>query len=209
MEKQIEEKNTEMGNVITRSEEFIQKNQKTLIIVGIAIVVLAVAIFAYFKWYKAPREVRAANEMFAAEQWFAQDSLQIAMKGNAMHMGFEAIADEYGSTKAGNRAKYCAGIICLRQGEYQKAIDYLDQRLVKPIIEAINAMQENVCVAVLPDHPTPVELRIHVNEPVPFIIWHKGIQPDDVELYDEESCVSGSYGLLRLQEFMNAFMAVE
>ena len=90
-----------------------------------------------------------------------------------------------------------------------KAIDYLDQRLVKPIIEAINAMQENVCVAVLPDHPTPVELRIHVNEPVPFIIWHKGIQPDNVELYDEESCVSGSYGLLRLQEFMNAFMAVE
>ncbi|MBQ6683166.1 MAG: phosphoglycerate mutase, partial [Bacteroidales bacterium] len=70
-------------------------------------------------------------------------------------------------------------------------------------------MQEDVCVAVLPDHPTPVELRIHVNEPVPFIIWHKGIQPDDVELYDEESCVSGSYGLLRLQEFMNAFMAVE
>ena len=90
-----------------------------------------------------------------------------------------------------------------------KAIDYLDQRLVKPIIEAINAMQEDVCVAVLPDHPTPVELRIHVNEPVPFIIWHKGIQPDNVELYDEESCVSGSYGLLRLQEFMNAFMAVE
>ena len=87
-----------------------------------------------------------------------------------------------------------------------KAIDYLDQRLIKPIIEAIEAMDEPVCVAVLPDHPTPVELRIHVSEPVPFIIWYRGIEPDSVQQYDEESCVSGSYGLLRLQEFMHAFV---
>ena len=87
-----------------------------------------------------------------------------------------------------------------------KAIDYLDQRLIKPILEAIEAMGEPVCMAILPDHPTPVELRIHVSEPVPFIIWHRGIEPDDVQQYDEESCVSGSYGLLRLQEFMHAFI---
>ena len=87
-----------------------------------------------------------------------------------------------------------------------RAIDYLDQRLIKPILEAIEQMNEPVCVAVLPDHPTPVELRIHVNEPVPFIIWHRDIKPDDVENYDEESCVNGSYGLLRLQEFMQAFV---
>lgn len=89
-----------------------------------------------------------------------------------------------------------------------KAIDYLDKRLIKPILEAIQEMQDDVCVAVLPDHPTPVELRIHVNEPVPFIIWHKGITPDDVQHYDEESCVSGSYGLLQLNEFMNELMKI-
>jgi 2,3-bisphosphoglycerate-independent phosphoglycerate mutase len=87
-----------------------------------------------------------------------------------------------------------------------KAIDYLDKRLIKPVLESIQQMDEPVCVAVLPDHPTPVELRIHVNEPVPFIIWHQGITPDDVQYYDEESCVSGSYGLLRLQEFMQTFI---
>ena len=87
-----------------------------------------------------------------------------------------------------------------------RAIDYLDKRLIKPVLEAIQQMDEPVCVAVLPDHPTPVELRIHVNEPVPFIIWHQGITPDDVQYYDEESCVSGSYGLLRLQEFMQTFI---
>ena len=87
-----------------------------------------------------------------------------------------------------------------------KAIDYLDQRLIKPIFEATEQMPEPVCIAILPDHPTPVEQRIHVNEPVPFLIYYKGIEPDEVEYYDEESCVSGGYGLLRLQEFMQAFM---
>ena len=85
-----------------------------------------------------------------------------------------------------------------------RAINYLDQRLIKPIVEAAPA-----CIAILPDHPTPVELRIHVNEPVPFIIWHPGIEPDDVQQYDEVSCVSGGYGLLKLQEFMQEFMAIE
>ena len=89
-----------------------------------------------------------------------------------------------------------------------KAIDYLDRRLIKPIYEAVCQMDEPVCMAILPDHPTPVELRIHVNEPVPFIIWHRGIAPDEVQHYDEASCVSGAYGLLRLQEFMQAFMGI-
>ena len=90
-----------------------------------------------------------------------------------------------------------------------KAIDYLDKRLIKPILDAIVQMDEPVCIAILPDHPTPVEMRIHVNEPVPFIIWHKGIEADEVQQYDEESCVSGSYGLLRLNEFMNELMKID
>ena len=89
-----------------------------------------------------------------------------------------------------------------------KAIDYLDQRLIKPIVEATEMMSEPVCIAILPDHPTPVEQRIHVNEPVPFLIYYKGIEPDSVEHYDEESCVTGGYGLLRLQQFMQTFMSI-
>ena len=90
-----------------------------------------------------------------------------------------------------------------------KAIDYLDKRLIKPALDAIGQMDEPVCVAVLPDHPTPVELRIHVSEPVPFIIYYKGIEPDEVQYYDEVSCVNGSYGLLRLDGFMNEFMKIQ
>ena len=90
-----------------------------------------------------------------------------------------------------------------------KAIDYLDQRLIKPIFEATEQMNEPVCIAILPDHPTPVEQRIHVNEPVPFLIYYKGIEPDEVQFYDEESCVCGGYGLLRLNEFMQQFMSIQ
>lgn len=88
-----------------------------------------------------------------------------------------------------------------------KTIENLDRRIVKPVYEEVSTWTDTpVCIAILPDHPTPVELRIHVAEPVPFIIWHPGITPDGVETYNEVSCVSGSYGLLRLEEFMNKFM---
>jgi 2,3-bisphosphoglycerate-independent phosphoglycerate mutase len=88
-----------------------------------------------------------------------------------------------------------------------KTIEYLDQRLIAPIYHEVSQWEEPVCIAVLPDHLTPVEMRIHVGQPVPFLIWHRGIQPDEVQQYDEVSCVSGSYGLLKLQEFMQTLMS--
>ncbi len=87
-----------------------------------------------------------------------------------------------------------------------KSIEYLDKRIIKPIYEEVSRWDEPVCIAILPDHPTPVEIRTHVSEPVPFLIWHRGITPDDVQVYDEISCISGSYGLLRLNQFMGEFM---
>lgn len=88
-----------------------------------------------------------------------------------------------------------------------KTIENLDSRIIKPVYEEIKTWKDDpVCMAILPDHPTPVEVRTHVKEPVPFIIWYDGITPDDVKTYDEVSCVSGSYGMLCLNEFMETFM---
>ena len=87
-----------------------------------------------------------------------------------------------------------------------KTIEYLDQRLIAPIYNKVVNWDEPVCIAVLPDHLTPVEQRIHVGQPVPFLIWHRDIKADSVQQYDEVACVDGSYGLLRLNEFMQAFM---
>ena len=90
-----------------------------------------------------------------------------------------------------------------------RTIEYLDQRLIAPIYNEIRTWKEPVCMAVLPDHLTPVEMRIHVGEPVPFLIWHPNIEPDEVQKYDEMSCSRGAYGLLRLNEFMQTFMSID
>ena len=89
-----------------------------------------------------------------------------------------------------------------------KTIEYLDQRLIAPIYNKVKTWEEPVCMAVLPDHLTPVEQRIHVGQPVPFLFWYRGIKSDEVQQYDEVSCVSGAYGLLKLNEFMQAFMSI-
>ena len=90
-----------------------------------------------------------------------------------------------------------------------QTIRYLDARIVKPVYEAVSEWEEPVCIALLPDHPTPVEIRTHVKEPVPFAIWHRGIQPDKVTTYDEKSCTRGEYRLLSLQQFMETFMKIK
>ncbi|MBM6993460.1 MAG: cofactor-independent phosphoglycerate mutase [Prevotella sp.] len=90
-----------------------------------------------------------------------------------------------------------------------RTIEYLDHRIVEPIYNEVKQWDEPVCIAILPDHPTPVEIRTHVSEPVPFIFWYKGIEPDEVQQYDEISCVTGEYGLLHLNEFMESFMKID
>jgi len=90
-----------------------------------------------------------------------------------------------------------------------KTIEYLDQRLIAYIYNKVSTWNEPVCIAVLPDHLTPVEQRIHVGQPVPFLIWYRGMDADKVQQYDEISCVSGSYGLLKLNEFMQTLMSIQ
>lgn len=85
-------------------------------------------------------------------------------------------------------------------------IENLDRRVVGPIYEAVKDWDEPVAIAVLPDHPTPCELRTHTAEPVPFLIWYPGIEPDSVQTYDEVAAVEGAYGLMREDEFINEFM---
>lgn len=87
-----------------------------------------------------------------------------------------------------------------------RTIENLDSRVVGPIFEEVSKWDEPVAIAVMPDHPTPVEIRTHVKEPVPFAVWYPGISPDSVQTYNEVSCVSGSYGMLYLTEFMDRFM---
>ena len=90
-----------------------------------------------------------------------------------------------------------------------RTIENLDRRALGPIYEAVKDWDEPVAIAVLPDHPTPCQLRTHTAEPVPFLIWHRAIVPDKVQTFDEVAARDGVYGLMKEDEFMNEFMNIE
>ena len=78
-----------------------------------------------------------------------------------------------------------------------KTIEYLDYRVVQPILEEVASWDEPVTIAILPDHPTPCAIKTHTNKPVPFVIYRTNEAGDAVQQYDEFACEKGSYGLLR------------
>lgn len=95
------------------------------------------------------------------------------------------------------------------EGDYKlkiRTIEYLDNRVLKPLLKAIADIKEEVAIAVLPDHPTPCRLRTHTAKPVPFIIYKPGIIPDDVCIYDEKSAELGGYGMLSKDEFIKELL---
>lgn len=87
-----------------------------------------------------------------------------------------------------------------------RTITYLDQRIVKYLVEETAKMEEPVTIAVLPDHPTPCATKIHTRDAVPFLIYRPGETPDAAQFYDEFEVAKGAYGLLEGREFMDALV---
>lgn len=87
-----------------------------------------------------------------------------------------------------------------------RTIEYLDSRVVGPIVEEVSRWDEPVAIAILPDHPTPCEHRTHTADPVPFLIYYPGIEADSVQTFDEVACKQGACGVMESGEFMKEFM---
>ena len=87
-----------------------------------------------------------------------------------------------------------------------RTIEDIDKKVVGPILDALAKFDEPVAVALLPDHPTPCAYRTHTADPVPFVIYKPGVEPDAVEVFDEESCLNGSYGLVDGINFLPEFL---
>ena len=95
------------------------------------------------------------------------------------------------------------------EGDYElkkRTIEYLDDRVIRPIFEEVSKWDEPVAIALLPDHPTPCELKTHTSDPVPFVIYKPGVEPDTVNKYDEESAKEGAYGLLKGRGFITELL---
>ena len=116
-----------MANVeeaLTASERFIEKNQKAIIYTVTAIVLVVLAVLAFRTFYIEPQNEAANNEIYTAQAYFQVDSFRVALEGdNNVCIGFEAVADQYGITKAGKLANYYAGICHYKLGNKAEAYD--------------------------------------------------------------------------------------
>jgi len=110
---------------LSKTERFFEKNQKIILIVVSSIVIVVLAYFGYKKLYIEPKEKEAQEQIWYAQRYFEQDSLDKAINGDKNNPGFISIVDDYGMTKSGNLAKYYLGMCYLKKGNFQDAIDQL------------------------------------------------------------------------------------
>jgi tetratricopeptide (TPR) repeat protein len=125
MAEKKEETLVDVVEAYSKTEKYIDENQKSLTVIIGAIVLIVGGFFAYKKMYVEPLEIEAQSQMFMAEKYFAADSVRLAINGDGNYLGFLDIIDEYSITPSGNLALYYAGICYYKQGQYQEAIEML------------------------------------------------------------------------------------
>ncbi len=121
----VEEPIEGVENLLSKTERYIEENQKSLTIIVAAIVIVVLGYLGYVNLYVAPLEEEARSQIYMAERYFERDSFHLALYGDGNYLGFVDIIDEYSVTNTANLAHYYAGISYLRIGEFQNAIDHL------------------------------------------------------------------------------------
>jgi len=112
-------------NGLGKTGNFVQENQKSLLFIVAAVVLLIAGYLIYLKLYLGPREIEAANKMHTAQDYWEKKEWDKAINGDGANAGFVKIANDYSSTKSANLAYFYLGIAYLNKGEYSKAIDNL------------------------------------------------------------------------------------
>lgn len=125
-------------NALSKTERYIEENQKSLTIIVVAIIIIVGGYLGYKRFVETPMENESKSQMWMAEQYFAKDSFNLALNGDGNYLGFLDIIEEYSITKSANLANYYSGISYLRLGQFENAIEYLkqfesDDKMVAPI----------------------------------------------------------------------------
>jgi tetratricopeptide (TPR) repeat protein len=115
----------EVNETYERARGFWEKFQRPIIAAGIAIILIAGGYLAYKKFFKEPAEEKAADAIFKAEEYFRNDSLNLALNGDGQNKGFLSIIKNNGGTKAANLAHFYAGVCYLKLNDFNNAVKYL------------------------------------------------------------------------------------
>ena len=119
--------NLEITESINKAEGYVTENKKSISIIGGAILVVILGYFGYTNLIVKPQEENAQKEMFMAERYFQQDSVDLAINGDGQFPGFIEIIDNYGSSNSANLAHYYLGMCYMKKGQWDDAIEYLSK----------------------------------------------------------------------------------
>lgn len=119
--------NEKLQELVSDAEYFFERYRNVIFGTLVGLIVVVGGYVGYKNFIKGPKEQKAKDAIYVAQELFAVDSFRMALKGNGAKLGFEAIATTYSGTGAGNTANFYAGVCHLKLGNYQEAINYFDK----------------------------------------------------------------------------------
>jgi tetratricopeptide (TPR) repeat protein len=111
--------------IVAKAKDFWARNGKLLTIASLVVIAVAGGWYAYQNFFQKPKEVKAAEVIFKAEEYYRMDSINLALNGDGQNLGFLKVIDKYGGTDAGNLAHFYAGGCYIKLNENEKALTHL------------------------------------------------------------------------------------
>ena len=88
-----------------------------------------------------------------------------------------------------------------------RSIELIDEKIVGPLLAGLEAAGEDYTILVMPDHPTPIAVKTHVSDPVPFLLYRSTEpQASGISVYTEETAKSTGVFLEHGYELMNMLL---
>lgn len=188
-------------NALSRTEKYIEENQKSLSIIVLAIIVVVGGYLGYRKFYLEPANKEASAAMYVAQQYFEADSFSTALNGDGGNYGMLDIIDEYGVTASANLAHYYAGICYMRMGQFENAIDHLEDFESDDILVGSIALGSiGDCYSELGDNAKAVIYYVKAGErkknsfTTPIYMKKAGLAYENLKQYDK---ALAAYELIR------------
>ncbi len=111
--------------IIAKAKDFWGKNGKIVMIASLLVILVGGGWYVYQNFFKGPKEAKANEAIFKAEEYYRMDSINLALNGDGQHSGFLKISQKFSGTKAGALANFYAGSCYIKLNENEKAITYL------------------------------------------------------------------------------------
>ena len=119
------EKQEEINETFTKVQGIWEKFQKQILAIVAVLVIGIGGWYGYNEYIIKPKEEKAADALFKAQQFFANDSSNLVLNGDGQNKGVLFILKNYGGTKSANLCNYYAGVSYLKLGDFNNAVKYL------------------------------------------------------------------------------------